>query len=248
MYRVLAIPVFLVAAVFPVRLEGQMRAIQRPAAPVRISVGPRFRVARPAPSGFGVMSPRPFARQALHVGRVFRPQLRSNILFRNSGFGEDELPFEELTELPSEERAEELTEELFGEPVFLPYPVYAAPYYPYYQEAEQTPATITDRESDLAREVGRLRYEVARLREEQVSREPARQAALQPRPSVEERTPTTILVFRNGRRSEVQNYAIVDGTLWVFTEQRAQKMPVSDLDLEATKNVNDDRGVEFRIP
>jgi hypothetical protein len=25
-------------------------------------------------------------------------------------------------------------------------------------------------------------------------------------------------------------------------------MPVADLDLEATKNVNDDRDVEFRIP
>lgn len=254
MYRVLAIAVFLATAVLPVRLEGQMRAMRHSSGPVRIGAGPRFRVVPPAPSGFGVMSPRPFARQALPVGRVFRPQLRSNIFFRNSGFREDEpiaeeeLPFEERAELPSEERAEELTEELIGEPVFLPYPVYAAPYYPYYQVAEQTPATLTDRDSELAREVSRLRHEVERLRDEQESRESARQAALQPRPSVEEKAPTTILVFRDGRRSEVQNYAIVGQTLWVFTEQRAHKIPVLDLDVEATKEVNDDRGVEFRLP
>jgi hypothetical protein len=200
------------------------------------------------------MRPGPFTRQAPHVGRVFRPQLRSNVFFGNSRFGEDEpiaeeeLPFEERVELPSEEQAEELTEELIGERVFLPYPVCGAPYYPDYQVVEQTPATPTDRDSELARAVGRLRYEVERLRDEQVSHEPARQAELQPRRSVEEKTPTTILVFRDGRRSEVQNYAIVGQTLWLFTEQRARKMPVFDLDVEATKNVNDDRGVEFRVP
>jgi hypothetical protein len=96
--------------------------------------------------------------------------------------------------------------------------------------------------------IDQLRDEVTRLREEPVSREQARQATVQPRPSVEEKTPTTILVFRDGRRSEVQNYAIVGPTLRVFTERRAHKMPIADLDLEATKNVNDDRGVEFRLP
>jgi hypothetical protein len=163
---------------------------------------------------------------------------------------QEELPFEEQTELPSEERAEELTEELIRGTVFLPYPVYTAPYYaePYYQVAEQTPATVADRDGDLLREVERLRDEVGRLREEQGSREQARQAALQPRPPVEETTPTTILVFRDGRRSEIQNYAIVGQTLWVFRERQAHKILVTDLDVEATNKVNDDRAVEFRLP
>jgi len=81
-----------------------------------------------------------------------------------------------------------------------------------------------------------------------VSREEARQAALQPRPRVEDKTSTTILVFRDGRRSEVQNYAIVGQTLWVFSEQRARKILVSDLDLAATKKANAERGVEFLLP
>jgi hypothetical protein len=253
MYRVLVIATLLAAGGSSPRLEGQMRGSPRPSVPARMSVGPRVSFVRPAP-GFGVIrGPLPqFGRGASPVGRrPFRHQLHFHTFFGNSWFGEqEELPFEELAESPSEERTEELTEELTRGTVFLPYSVYAAPYYaePYYQVAEQTHATVADREGDLFREVERLRDEVGRLREEQVSREQAREAALQPRPPVEAKTPTTILVFRDGRRSEIQNYAIVGRTLWVFTERRALKMPVTDLDLDATKNANDDRGVEFRLP
>jgi len=67
-------------------------------------------------------------------------------------------------------------------------------------------------------------------------------------PSAEENVPSTILVFRDGHRSEVRNYAIVGQTLWVFTQQRARKIPVSDLDVEATKKVNAGRGVEVPLP
>jgi hypothetical protein len=252
MCRVLAIAILLAAGVSSPRIEGQMHARPRPSVPARMGVGPRVSFVRPAP-GIAVMrGPLPqLGRGASLVGRVpFRHHPGSRTFFGNSWFGEqEELPFEERAESPSEERAEELTEELTRGTVFLPYPVYTAPYYaePYYQ-VEQTPATVADREDDLFREVERLRDDVGRLREEQVSREQARQAALQPRPQVEEETPTTILVFRDGRRSEIQNYAIVGQTLWVFTESRAHKTLVTDLDAEATKKVNDDRGVEFRLP
>ena len=116
-----------------------------------------------------------------------------------------------------------------------------------YQVDEQAPPTV-NRENRLAKEVDRLRYEVERLREEQVSRGQAQQAALQPRSSVDEVTSSTVLVFRDGHRSEVRNYAIVGQTLWVFTQQRARKIPVSDLDVEATKKVNAGRGVEVPLP
>ncbi len=58
----------------------------------------------------------------------------------------------------------------------------------------------------------------------------------------------TTLVFRDGHRETVQNYAIVGKTLWVFNETRAKKVPLSELDLSATKRDNEDRGVEFNIP
>jgi hypothetical protein len=60
--------------------------------------------------------------------------------------------------------------------------------------------------------------------------------------------PATVLVFRDQHKMEVQNYAIVGQTLWNFTPQRTQKIPLSDLDLQATVKVNDERGIEFRLP
>jgi hypothetical protein len=60
--------------------------------------------------------------------------------------------------------------------------------------------------------------------------------------------PPTVLVFRDQRKQEVQNYAIVGQTLWDFAPQRTQKIPLADLDLQATIKANDDRGVTFRVP
>jgi hypothetical protein len=60
--------------------------------------------------------------------------------------------------------------------------------------------------------------------------------------------PTTVLVFKDGHRSEVVNYAIVGDTLFDFAEDRARKILLADLDLAATREANDDRGVEFKLP
>ncbi|HUC55743.1 MAG TPA: hypothetical protein VMR90_16960 [Candidatus Cybelea sp.] len=59
--------------------------------------------------------------------------------------------------------------------------------------------------------------------------------------------PPTVLVFRDQHKVEVQNYAIVGQTLWAFAPQH-QKIPLSDLDLQATVKANEDRGVTFSVP
>ena len=63
-----------------------------------------------------------------------------------------------------------------------------------------------------------------------------------------EPTQATVLIFRDQHHEEVQNYAIVGETIWTFTTQRTQKIPLSDLDIEATQKANDERGVDFRLP
>jgi hypothetical protein len=63
-----------------------------------------------------------------------------------------------------------------------------------------------------------------------------------------EPVPATILVFRDRHQQEVSNYAIVGQTLWSFSEQKTQSIPLSDLDIAATEKANDDRGVVFRVP
>ena len=241
MYQVLATALLLAATAFPLPLQGQMRAIRRPSSPARISVGSPFRSVPSRSNGFGVTRPSRFVRRSAFVGSFgFRPHHRFHIFFGNDCFSD---PFFDpffCQQFFFRNRS------FFAQPVFLPYPVYASS--PYYQVAEQTSANSSDQGTDLAREVDRLRDEIDRLREEERSREEARQAAQEPRPSAADRTVTTILVFRDGHRSEIQNYAIAGQTLWVFTEQRARKLPVSDLDVEATRKFNADRGVEFRFP
>jgi hypothetical protein len=63
-----------------------------------------------------------------------------------------------------------------------------------------------------------------------------------------ETIPITVLVFRDGRRVETRNYAIVGESIWVYTEQESKKYRVADLDVEATKKVNSDEGVQFQLP
>ncbi len=65
------------------------------------------------------------------------------------------------------------------------------------------------------------------------------------KPDVE---PATALVFRDQHVEEVHNYAIAGGTLWVLNEKAAKKIPLAQLDLDATVKMNDDRGVDFQLP
>ena len=58
----------------------------------------------------------------------------------------------------------------------------------------------------------------------------------------------TVLVFRDGRHLEVRNYAIVGQMLWDFDAKSTQKIPLAELDLDATRKLNDERGMEFVVP
>ncbi len=60
--------------------------------------------------------------------------------------------------------------------------------------------------------------------------------------------PATALVFRDQHVEEVHNYAIAGGTLWVFNDQASKKIPLAQLDLDATIKKNDERGVDFQVP
>lgn len=60
--------------------------------------------------------------------------------------------------------------------------------------------------------------------------------------------PVTVLVFKDGHKLEVGNYAIVGTTLFDLTAGHPRKIALADLDLEATQKQNDDRGVVFQLP
>ena len=89
-------------------------------------------------------------------------------------------------------------------------------------------------------EVDRLEDEVERLRQE-------RQAPVKPESKNDIRS-LTVLVFRDKHTEEVQNYAIIGQTLWILNEEKATKIPLADLDVPATVKVNDERGIDFKVP
>jgi hypothetical protein len=59
--------------------------------------------------------------------------------------------------------------------------------------------------------------------------------------------PTT-LVFKDGHQLEVENYAIINQTLYDLTPGHPRKIALADLDLPATQKQNDDHGVAFDLP
>jgi hypothetical protein len=60
--------------------------------------------------------------------------------------------------------------------------------------------------------------------------------------------PPTTLVFKDGRRLQVGNYAIVGATMFDLTPGHPRKIALADVDLEATQKENEDHGVSFQLP
>jgi len=58
----------------------------------------------------------------------------------------------------------------------------------------------------------------------------------------------TLLIFKDGRKLEVGNYAIIGQTIFDLTPGHARKIALADLDFEATRQQNEDRGITFQLP
>ncbi len=66
--------------------------------------------------------------------------------------------------------------------------------------------------------------------------------------TADSRMRSTVLVFRDQHKEEVENYAIVGDTLWNFAPQQTVRIPLSELDIPATVKANQDRGITFSVP
>ena len=119
-------------------------------------------------------------------------------------------------------------------------PAYAPPPPVYYQSSPLPQNYYPDPyydQQDLRRDVDELHGKVDRLQRDAESKN----KPVAPRAK-------TILIFKDDHVREVQNYAIVGQTLWIFDAQRAEKLPLSTLDLESTIKLNDERGIDFQMP
>jgi hypothetical protein len=100
----------------------------------------------------------------------------------------------------------------------------------------------------LANEMNAQSLDEQRMRNQGDQDVYARSAPASHQPERTDPAPATVLVFRDQHQQEVQNYAIVGLTLWNFSPQRTERIPLSQLDLAATIKANDERGVDFRLP
>jgi hypothetical protein len=89
---------------------------------------------------------------------------------------------------------------------------------------------------------------VDRMPAESASVAPEAESAPQPEVTPAPEQPQTVLVFKDGHQVEVANYAIVGTTLYDLSDGRRRKIPLSDLDLDATTKENDQRGIDFQVP
>ena len=118
----------------------------------------------------------------------------------------------------------------------------------YETEQSAPPAPEPEPGPQLAAQVGNLAAEVEMMREDQALRDSRGAPSAEPSVVPEEKPPTTLLVYRDGHQLEVQDYAVQGKTLWVFSGQKTQRVPLADLDLTATQRVNGERGVDFTAP
>ncbi|MGA3090906.1 MAG: hypothetical protein ABSD75_20050 [Terriglobales bacterium] len=105
-----------------------------------------------------------------------------------------------------------------------------------YADGEYNPGPYRD-DGGVQRDLDHLNGKIDRLQQDVEARNR--------KPDTE---PETTLVFRDQHVEEVRNYAIAGGTLWVLNEQAAKKIPLAQLDLEATVKKNDERGIDFQVP
>ena len=131
---------------------------------------------------------------------------------------------------------------------------YSGPYLPSYADPYYSTSPRSESNGDLAYQVQLLIREVERLREDHahpppaVSTPPAPQPAPPPPPPTrapEPPPPPIALVFRDGRRLNIQSYAFVRQTLLVLGDQSSAKIALSELDLDATQRANPGRVLLF---
>lgn len=106
---------------------------------------------------------------------------------------------------------------------------------PYFEEPPRPQVNVADEERD---------HTPASVMQPKLIELPASVEKTPPRPAL-----PTVLVWRNGQREEVKEYAIAGSFLYDYTKPRAsRRIPLDDLDLDATASANQQRGVQFLIP
>ncbi len=106
-----------------------------------------------------------------------------------------------------------------------------------------------DQPSDLMMELDAIHQELAELRGRQgeppYGMSPEESGTVAAPPPSKPTDPPLILIFRDGTRMEVRDFAVVGQVFWDLSGHPTRKFPISQLNLEASIQANEARGVEF---
>lgn len=134
----------------------------------------------------------------------------------------------------------------------LPSGIYVLPYYAYYDPSSQPEYDPSQDPYDGGPTIFDRRGQGTPARPQTVDSQGPAVASVPPPAASETEPPAdqpaTVLIFKDGRRIEIENYAIVGNTLWDLSGGARRKIPLNDLDLGATTKENDERGIDFRVP
>jgi|SRR5208283_34934 len=112
------------------------------------------------------------------------------------------------------------------------------------------PPPEADQPNGLMMELDAIHHELAELKQRQaeapygMAPEGAGPQIVEQRPA-KPSDPPLILVFRDGTRTEVRDFAVVGQMFWDLSGHPTRKYPISQLNIEASIQANEDRGVEF---
>lgn len=228
------------------RSLGPMRGIPFQVATPRVAAG--VRVVRPMPPAARSMPPRSAAFGPLHfapsgappngmIGQGYFPgaPCLSNPAYSGSLFCRQYFP---------RGRAR------FGGQYF-PALIYSGADYQSEPAVAESSAGAPAEEDPVVVQIANLTEEVRQLKNSGEDRQNSRPEVQAPAPTAApaeapiEKPISAVLVYRDGRKIEVDNYALRGQTLWVFLSQSMRKIPLSDLDLAQTRKLNEDRGVDI---
>jgi hypothetical protein len=83
--------------------------------------------------------------------------------------------------------------------------------------------------------------------QEERKSQPREESDTQAPAPVEDKTPATVFIFKDGHQLETKNYAIMGGTLFDFSSKVLRKIQMDEIDSAATLKANDDRGVIMKL-
>src|SRR5438270_1146689 len=93
----------------------------------------------------------------------------------------------------------------------------------------------------------RRRQQPQEERKSEKQSQPSDDSAAQAPAPVEDKTPATVFIFKDGHQLETKNYAIMNGTLFDFSSKVLKKIQIDEIDSAATLKANDDRGVVMKL-